>query len=252
VDGADEDEWSAAAEGWDRWWDDFPLPVWDAVLDAVSLETGMQVLDVGCGSGGLLRHLAGRGFVVAGADPAEGMRERARAGGIDVRDATAEELPWADGTFDLTIAVNALQLADDTLTGVREMARVTAPGGHVAVANWAEGSLNELEVIERAMALADGDEVHDDDALRRPGGLHRLLVDGGLHDVRSDLTAVPWVAADDDALVSGILFGEDPATMASYAPTVLDAARSFRRGDGSYRLINHFRHAIGCTPRATR
>ena len=254
MDGIEEDPWSAVADEWDRWWGDAASPAGLVAVEVAGLRAGQRVLDVGCGSGHLLARLSTAGFVVAGADPAAGMmlRARGRVPGADLRSAPVESLPWEDGGFDLTLAVNALQLADDPLDGLREMVRVTAAGGHVAVVGWAERELNDLDVVESAVARADGEELPEDGDLRRPGGLQGLLADGGLRDVEERLVEVPWVVADDEALVRGILLGEEPVVVASYARTVLEAARPLRRADGSYRLVNHVRLAVGCTASGSR
>ena len=86
------------------------------MLDAVDLGPGARVLDVGCGSGDLLAHLAQRGFATAGIDPAPGMvaLARDRVPAADIRSGDAEDLPWTADVFDLVTAVNALQFADDT------------------------------------------------------------------------------------------------------------------------------------------
>jgi SAM-dependent methyltransferase len=247
VDGAAADPWSAIAEEWAVRWGRFAEPSWDAVLAAATVRPGDRVLDVGCGSGELLAHLDDLGLHASGIDPAPGMVARARAvvPAADVRLGGAERLPWPDGTFDLVVAVNAVQLAEDTGAAVAELLRVAAPGGRVAVAGWAEAARNDLGVIEAAVALVDGDEPGQDGELRLAGGLERLLGGAGLEIASAGLVEVPWSVDDDEALVHGILLGEDAATIHDLAPTVLDAARPFRRPDGGYRLVNHFRHAVG-------
>ncbi|TQS41349.1 class I SAM-dependent methyltransferase [Cryptosporangium phraense] len=224
------DEWSPVAVAWARWWGTFAAPVWETFAD------GSRVLDVGCGSGEFLASLGARG--VAGADPSPAMVQLAAAAapGADVRVADAEALPWADDSFDLVTAINALQFADDPDAAVAEMLRVTVPGGHVAVANWAERARNDLDVINAALA----DEPLEDGDLRLPGGLEEMLEPAA--DVRSGLVEVPWTAADDHDLVAGLLFGEDDPSLAR---TILDAARPFRTETGGYRFVNHFRWAMG-------
>lgn len=248
------DPWSAIASEWQLRWGSFAHPAWATVLDAAGVRAGQRVLDVGCGSGELLAYLQERGTGAAGIDPAPGMvaLARAHAPAADVRLGGAESLPWADDVFDLTIAVNAVQLADDTLAALREMARVTAPGGHVAIVTWADRHLNDLDLVEQAVAEEAGDEPVPDGDLRVAGGLERLLSDGGLTLVAGGLVEVPWEAADDDALVRGVLLGEDDETIGSYAPVVVAAARPFRVDDGGYRLVNRFRFAVGCVGVATR
>jgi len=244
MDGADPTRWSTVAEGWADLWGGYPEPAWRAILDASGAGPGTRVLDVGCGSGDLLAYAAARGMTTAGIDPAEGMVEHARTRlpAADIRLGSAEHLPWPDAHFDLAVSVNALQFAEDTLDALAEMVRVT--NGHVAVANWAEGSQNDLSVIEEAVAHAAGDDPLPDGELRQPGGLERLLTEGGLEVVSAGLVTLPWHAAGDDTLVHGVLLGEDRATMAARAPVVLAAARRFRTEDGRYRLVNAFRYAV--------
>ena len=117
-------------------------PVWDATrvspdrlapivaaLDAVP-RAPSNVLDVGTGSGAAARLAAERwpSADVIGVDASNGMIEQARRLGAEryeVADASA--LPFPDGSFDLVTLNNMIPFFD-------ELARVTAPGGHVAVA----------------------------------------------------------------------------------------------------------------------
>jgi SAM-dependent methyltransferase len=238
VNGADPDRWSDVAEGWADLWGDFAEPAWRAVLEAADPRPGGRVLDVGCGSGDFLAFCGREGLLTAGIDPAPGMVALARRRVPDVQLGGAEKLPWHDDTFDLATSFNALQFAEDTDEALAEMIRVTVSGGHVAVANWAEAALNDLDAVERA--LDDGPPRPDGD-LRLPGGLRELLEDGGLADVVEGLAEVPWEVADDDALIRGVLLGEDPGK----AGAVLAAAAPYRRMNGGYRLVNHFRYAVG-------
>ena len=251
MNGADPGRWSAVAESWSQLWGAFAEPAWDAVLTAAAVDRGARVLDVGCGAGDLLAHLARRGIPAAGIDPAPGMvaYARSRVPGADLRVGTADHLPWPDAGFDLAVSVNALQFAEDTLAALGELIRVTVPAGHVAVANWAEADRNDLSVIEDAVARAADEEPLPDGELRLPGGLEELLHDGGLTLVAAGIVELPWRAADDDTLVRGVLLGEDPVTMAATAPTVIAAARPFRTPDGGYTLVNAFRYAVGRTAR---
>jgi SAM-dependent methyltransferase len=250
MDGADPDRWSEVAAGWSELWGGFARPAWRAVVAATGIGRGSRVLDVGCGSGEFLAHLARLGASPAGIDPAPGMvaLARSRVPGADVRLGPAQPLPWPDGSFDVVTAFNALQFAADPVDALTELVRVTVPGGQVAVANWAEGDHNDLDTIEAAVAAAAGEEPLPDGDLRQPGGLERLLADAGLAAVAAGLVEVPWEAPDEATLVRGVLLGEDPATTSARAPAVLTAARPFRTPAGAYRLVNAFRYATGRTP----
>jgi len=263
-----DDGWSALAAQWSELWAASAAPAHEALIGASEIRTGSRVLDVGCGSGEFLRTLGERGAVAAGIDPAPGMVARARtlAPLADIKIGEAERLPWPDATFDVVTAINALQFADDTINALTEFARVLAPGGCVAIANWAEGARNDLDVIEAAVAAGDGasddDLVGDGDAddgdaddgdllsdgdLRSAGGLEAVLGEAGFEVVAAGIVAVPWFAADDDTLVRAVLLGEDPSALRELAPIVLEAARGFRER-GGYRLNNSYRYAVAKLP----
>lgn len=168
MDGADEDAWSTVATEWAELWGDFADPVRRVVIQSTGIRSGIRVLDVGCGSGEFLSMLSDAGAVVSGADPAPAMiaLARARVPEADIRAGTAESLPWASGSFDVVTAINALQFADDIAAGLAELMRVTVPEGHVAVANWAEGERNDVNVIEAAVAASFDEELPPDGELR--------------------------------------------------------------------------------------
>lgn len=255
-----EDGWSSLAAQWSELWAASAAPAHEALIAASGIRSGSRVLDVGCGSGEFLRTLAQHGAVATGVDPAPGMVALARtlAPLADVRIAEAEDLPFADASFDVVTAVNALQFADDTVDALAEFARVLAPGGFVAVANWAEGARNDIDAIEASVAAADDDgtggtggaddEAAPGDDLRAPGGLETVMSEAGLVVVTAGLVSVPWFAPDDDALVRGVLLGEDPSLLRELAPVVLAAAAPFRTDGGGYRLNNAYRYAVARIP----
>lgn len=243
VDGADADGWSEVAAGWAELWGSFAEPAQDALIAASGIGPGTAVLDVGCGSGEFLSRLRAIGAQPVGADPAPLMVAAASAH-ADVVLADAEHLPFDSGRFDVVTAVNALQFAADTRAALTEFARVLAPGGRIAIANWAEAARNDIDVIEQAVAAALDDEQLPDGPLRPAGGLEEAMTDAGLEVVSSGIVDVPWHASGDAVLVRGILLGEDAATMAQLHAVVVEAAAPFRSPEGGYALHNAFRWVV--------
>jgi SAM-dependent methyltransferase len=246
MNGADPDGWSAVAEEWSRLWGALAAPVWKTVISATRIGPDIRVLDVGCGSGDFLARLAPLGAVLAGVDPAPGMIDvaRARLPAAELQIGRAEQLPWPANTFDVVTAFNSLQFAADTVEALAEMRRVASADGRIAIANWADEQHNDLDTVEEAVAKSAGEPVPPGGPLREPGGLEKLLVEGGLEIVAAGLVETPWHAPDDDALARGVLLGEDAATIAATRGTVIAAAADFRQPDGSYHLRNAFRYAI--------
>jgi ubiquinone/menaquinone biosynthesis C-methylase UbiE len=101
-----------------------------------------RVLDAGCGTGYLLRVLAGRcpqAAELAGIDPAPSMIEAAEQAASDRRlrftAGAAEALPCPDDTFDLVVSTTSFDHWADQRAGLGECARVLAPGGHLVLAD---------------------------------------------------------------------------------------------------------------------
>jgi SAM-dependent methyltransferase len=126
---------------------------------------GERVLDLATGTGWTSRLVARRGAVVTGADIASDLLEAARgyaaAEGlaIDYQIGDAENLPFADGTFDAVISTCGIMFATRPEAAVRELARVVRPGGRIAITTWlSDGNLFKMfQVMKRYMpAPANG------------------------------------------------------------------------------------------------
>ncbi|HEX8753127.1 MAG TPA: class I SAM-dependent methyltransferase [Solirubrobacterales bacterium] len=119
-------------------------PVQRATLEAASRELPRPqcVLDVGCGTGQLLRRASASfpGAGLVGVDPAAEMVHQAAESlpaGIDARfvEGSAEDLPFADASFDLVVSSMSFHHWPDQHQGLREVCRVLAPGGLMALAD---------------------------------------------------------------------------------------------------------------------
>lgn len=110
------------------------------LIELAGVTRGDRVLDVGCGTGQLTIELAAvvGGENVAALDPSAAVVAvcRSRVPAADVRVASAEALPFADGEFGAVLAQLVVNLVDDPPGAVREMARVARPGAAVAACFW--------------------------------------------------------------------------------------------------------------------
>jgi SAM-dependent methyltransferase len=150
-------QFEAPAEHYDRFMGRYAPTLAAALAGAAGVVPGTRVLDVGCGPGGLTRELVARvgAANVAAIDPEPQFAAACgdRNPGVDVRQGVAEDLPWADGEFDAALCSLVLGFMRDADRGVREMARVTRPGGTVAARMWdtATGGMTMLRMFWSAV-----------------------------------------------------------------------------------------------------
>lgn len=131
---------------------------------------------------------------VAAVDPSDPFvaAVRARFADVDVRAATAEQLPFDDDHFDLAVAQLVVHFMADPVVGLSEMARVTRPGGLIAACVWDHaGDGGPLSVFWRAVAELDP-EAHDESRLAgaREGHLAELFARAGVADAESGVLTV--------------------------------------------------------------
>lgn len=129
-----------SADVYDRFVGRYGPELATALIGFAGVEPGMRALDVGCGPGALTAKLVERlgTAKVSAADPSAPFVDacRARLPGVDVVEAVAEALPFADATFDAVASQLVVNFMRDGEAGVREMVRVTRPGGVVASCVW--------------------------------------------------------------------------------------------------------------------
>jgi 2-polyprenyl-6-hydroxyphenyl methylase/3-demethylubiquinone-9 3-methyltransferase len=138
--------WSAG--NWDEVSKLMP-PAGQVVLDHAGVGSGMDVLDVGCGSGGTVAIPAAlRGANVTGADVApehfDAARRRAQEAGVEVEwvAADAAEMPFEDESFDRVLSTFGHAFAPDQEGTAREIVRLCRPGGVIACAMWTPEGFN--------------------------------------------------------------------------------------------------------------
>jgi ubiquinone/menaquinone biosynthesis C-methylase UbiE len=113
--------------GYHRMLDDLEMRV------VAPLATGRRVLEVGCGTGLILSRLAQHADSAWGVDVSDGMVRVAKQRGLSVVLGSVTDLPFADASFDLVCSFKVLAHVPDIGRALREIARVTKPGGQMVL-----------------------------------------------------------------------------------------------------------------------
>jgi SAM-dependent methyltransferase len=115
------------------------------VIERLAPAPGMRWLDLACGTGAVAERAAAAGVSATGVDLAPALIEtaewRAAQLGLEIRYAVGdcERLELPDAAFDAVSSTCGVMFSPDHAASARELARVTAPGGRIALANWAPG-----------------------------------------------------------------------------------------------------------------
>jgi len=186
------------------------------------LAAGARVLEAGCGmatqtfEGGLWEAVGPSGSIV-GIDPAPGMLKRAaakarrlRAKNVTFVRARAERLPmFEDGEFDATVGTAFLHFADAP-RAVRELCRVTRPGGAVTIAAGCRFPLDMPWFREWFAPIFDLARRHGREVvlhLHERGEVPRLFAEAGLQDVQVETRWPAWILLEPDVSVSFLVQG---------------------------------------------
>src|SRR5262245_7959052 len=255
-------QWSEAARYWEKHRGTIErmfAPVAAALVQEAGIGPGQAVLDVATGPGEPAATIAGivgaRGRVV-GVDIVPAMIEAARReaerrglGNASFREASAEALPFDDGSFDAAVSRFGVMFFPRPEAGIREMLRVLAPGGRLGLAVWHHASANPFhfavaDVLERFVPSPPLDpDAPDAFRFAEPGKLLCVARAAGLEDAREHLlrfsidAALPpeefWVLRTEmsDKLRTK-LAGLSPGQREEIRRAVLAAVRSYSGARG--------------------
>lgn len=114
----------------------------ELLCEAVDLRPGQQVLDVAAGNGNATLAAARRWGEVTSIDYVPALLERGRAKAaaerlpVTFQEADAEQLPFADGSFDVVLSVFGVMFTPNQAQAAQELLRVCRPGGKIGLASW--------------------------------------------------------------------------------------------------------------------
>jgi SAM-dependent methyltransferase len=224
---------AVAADAYDRFMGRYSMLLAPGFARFAGVRPGDRILDVGCGPGALtgeIVRITGAERVAA-VDPSPPFvaAARERQPGVDVRQASAEALPYRDETFDVALAQLVVHFLPDPVGGLREIARVTRPGGVVAACVWdhagGRGPLGAFWSTARDMDPSVTDEAGLAGA--REGHLETLLAEAGLEEIRGAVLAADRHHASFDEWWEPYTEGVGPA--GAYVAALDEARRELLR-----------------------
>ena len=136
----------------------------DHILQWIGPLAGKQILDAGCGVGAFSEPWTKDNSVV-GVDFSEKSLEFAAGRGLKTIPADLTALPFAAGSFDLVVCIGVIQLIENYLPVINELARVTKPGGLLLIQTLHRGSIQRkvLGLFEQSKKF---DKMYDMDELK--------------------------------------------------------------------------------------
>jgi SAM-dependent methyltransferase len=132
------------------------------VFDWLATKPGEHVLDLGCGDGQLTQRIAATGAAVVGLDASAEMASAARSRGIHVTVASAESMPFADGSFDAVFSNAALHWVRNHDAMLAEVRRVLKPGGRFVAEMGGHGNVAAIRVALVAALARHGYDWQED------------------------------------------------------------------------------------------
>jgi SAM-dependent methyltransferase len=260
------------AQGWDEkaapyldFWSPITGKAFAPLLDAADVGQGMRILDVGCGPGELSVAATARGAVPTGIDVAPTMVDlaRGRHPGIEFQVASAEELPFDDGSFDAVVANFVLLHLGRPEAAIAEWARVMATRRRLALTIWDATSVNRLhglilDAVDSVDDLVPIDIPEGPPAFRTDDELADLLALAGLGDIRVEhrVFAIPFANAGElwtGILRSGVRFpplvnAQPPEVQGAIRAAFDRSAAAYERPDGSIEVPAAIQIASGQRP----
>ena len=244
--------WGARVRDWGEVQEATLEPVFQEVLQRAAVGPGTRYLDIGCGAGRALQIAAERGADVSALDASGPMLDfaRARTPGADLHRGDMESLPFAEATFDVVTAFNALQYAGNPDIALSQARRVLRPGGTIAIVTWGDTETMQAArfnaCLRPLMPPPPRNAPHPFNLSDAPA-LQRFAQGAGLTPGDIFEISAPWIYPDRPTAMRGVLSaGVVVRAMEILGEEVVrnaygTALEEFRQADGSYRIGASFR-----------
>jgi SAM-dependent methyltransferase len=246
------DLWGRRAADWATYQEAIIAELFDEVLARTGVREETQYLDLGCGAGLAAAKASAKGADVTGLDASEALLEiaRSRLPGASFHLGELESLPFNSNQFDVVTSFNAVQYAANPVRALVEAARVTAPGGMVAVVTWGEPEGMEAAGIVAALKPllpppppgAPGPF-----ALSNTDTLLQFAKDGGLEADDVIDVECPWFYPDVETAIKGLSStGVAAKAIMAVGQAAVDEAHAnaiapYKQANGSVRIGSTFR-----------
>ena len=217
-------------------------PVAAEVVRRADLVPGERVLDIGTGTGIAAAAARGAGREITGIDAAPGMLAIAGAEveGVTFVEMDFKDLQFADGAFDVVIAVHSLLFATDRVAALTEWLRVTRPGGRLSLSVPGPTSRTPTSIYAE---IYERHGIDTSDAYPTPEALAAFALGAGWTDIEPDADPnVAIVLPDEAGFRTWRAIGARGPATAHYTPAQHDAltdamlAATPRAPDGSLRI----------------
>jgi SAM-dependent methyltransferase len=243
--------WSAAPSDWATYLEPTFLPMYEAVLEKLTLGEGKMLLDAGCGSGLFLSMAAETGAFVHGIDAAPGLLHisKLRLPGATLLQEDLEELPFLDETFDVVTGFNSFQYAGSFVNALAEAKRVTNSKGKVVIGIWGKEEDCEAGTVLGAVAALlppPPPGTPGPFALSEDGKFEENALAVGLKVIHKQTVFCPWEFYGDEELLKAFLctgpcvkamqiVGEEAVRAA-----ILSSAQPYKQVGDVYFMQNNF------------
>ncbi len=259
--------WDRAASFYEQSWSRQLAPAQDLLLAMAALQPGERVLDIACGTGLVTFRAAeqiGDSGAVVGTDISDAMTEACRAAALErglgqarFERMEAEHLALPDASFDVVLCALGMMYVTDFAGSIREMMRVTKPGGRAVSAVWGKrdrcGWAEIFPIVERRVQS----DVCPLFFQLGTGDMQKLLfANAGFAEVESErITTVLEYENGEEACLAAFAGGPvamaysrfDEATRTGAYAEYLQSIAAFQRGDG-YAIPGEFVVTRGVRP----